>query len=85
MSTYRKQLIDIPLAGWIEFIELQKTGSKVLDADSIQSFLIDLGALYGEVDQKIRKDLTKSVDKRFGLLIHLTKPFGPNSRQFAMA
>ena len=84
MTEYKEQLIEIPLSEWIDFIELNKAGSKVLDADSIQSFLTEL-EVYGKIDPNISKDLTKSADKRFGLLVHLTKQLGPNRRQFARA
>jgi hypothetical protein len=85
INAYREQLVETPLSGWIEFIELHKAGSKVLDAVSIQSFINELVEAYGKIDQKLSKDLTKSTDKRFALLVHLTGRFKPNKRQFALA
>jgi hypothetical protein len=41
--------------------------------------------VYGKVDPNLSKDLTKSTDKRFALLVHLTGRFKPNKRQFALA
>lgn len=51
ITEYKAQLIETPLSGWIDFIELNKARLNVMDADSIQSFLDKLTEAYGEVDQ----------------------------------
>jgi hypothetical protein len=86
INAHREQLVDTPLAGWIEFIEYNKAQLNVMDAVSIQSFIDELVAAYGKIDPKLGSDLTQSkLDDRFRLLVRLTGKLKPNNRQFAMA
>ena len=56
-----------------------------MDAASIQSLIDELTEACGKVDEKLSNDLTKSADKRFGLLVHLKKQFRSKNRQFVLA
>ena len=80
MTACEEQLIQTPLAEWIDFIEENKSKFNVMDAHSIQSFIDELTITYGEGDAKLRPDLTLSGSELFGLLISHTKKKGPNNR-----
>ena len=80
ITAFKKELIDTPLAGWIEYIESNKAHLNVIDADSVQSFLDELIEKYGEVDHKLCKDLIGSEDQRFNLLMHSAKQFKSNNK-----
>ena len=84
LTACEEQLIQTPLAGWVDFIEENKSKFNLMDAHSIQAFIDELSAAYGEGDAKLGQDLTLTGGELFGLLISHTKKKGPNRRQFAM-
>ena len=80
LTACEEQLIQTPLAGWVDFIEENKSKFNVMDAYSIQSFVDELTTAYGEGDAKLRQDLTLSGSELFRLLISQTRKRGPNNR-----
>jgi hypothetical protein len=46
------------LAGWINLIELNKAHYNIMDTESIQKFINELIAVYGEPDHRLAADLT---------------------------
>jgi hypothetical protein len=58
ITACKEQLINTPLAGWINLIELNKAHYNIMDTESIQKFINELIAVYGEPDHRLAADLT---------------------------
>ena len=78
-----KQLQQSFIIQWLGMIELAKSSVNIADTVSIQSFLDELQAKYGKLEQ-LEDDIIKSDDDRFAMVLEAcdTKP---NNKQFALA
>jgi len=68
---------------WPEILQTAKSTVNIADVASIQLFLDELQAKYGELEE-LSEDITKSDDDRFAMILD-SIDIKPNNKQFALA